>query len=128
MASAITARRNAIWRICGCGIHAGEGSTLTVLGNYLDQPDTQDPLGLTQEQLDQDPSQAGTGAEAFNTRKTIHHAQGGLVFDHNFSDDNSIRALGYYGTRQVVQYLANPSIAHHGLRRCRGPRSGLRWR
>ena len=43
-------------------------------------------------------------------RKTIHHAQGGLVFDHNFSDDNSIRALGYYGTRQVVQYLANPSV------------------
>jgi iron complex outermembrane receptor protein len=94
--------------------HAGEGSTLTILGNYLDQPDTQDPLGLTQEQLDQDPSQAGTGAEAFNTRKTIHHAQGGLVFDHNFSDDNSIRALGYYGTRQVVQYLANPSVAITG--------------
>ena len=40
--------------------------------------------------------------------------QGGLVFDHNFSEDNSIRALGYYGTRQVVQYLANPSLAITG--------------
>ena len=94
--------------------HPGEGSTLTVLGNYLDQPDTQDPLGLTQAQLDQDPSQAGIGAEAFNTRKSIHHAQGGIAFDHEFSEHNSMRALGYYGTRQVVQYLANPSVAITG--------------
>jgi len=94
--------------------HVGEGSSITLLGNYLDQPDTQDPLGLTQEQLDEDPTQAGVGADTFNTRKSIHHVQGGLVFDHNFSDDNSIRALGYYGTRQVVQYLANPSLAITG--------------
>src|SRR5262245_15244018 len=94
--------------------HAGENSSITLLGNYLDQPDTQDPLGLTQAQLDEDPTQAGTGADTFNTRKSIHHVQGGLVFDHNFSDDNSIRALGYYGTRQVVQYLANPSVAITG--------------
>ncbi|HZF26543.1 MAG TPA: TonB-dependent receptor, partial [Steroidobacteraceae bacterium] len=93
---------------------AGEASTVTVIGNYLDQPDTQDPLGLTQAQLDQDPTQAGTGADTFNTRKSIHHLQGGIVFDHEFSERNNIRALGYYGTRQVTQYLANPSVAITG--------------
>ncbi|HKE46407.1 MAG TPA: TonB-dependent receptor [Steroidobacteraceae bacterium] len=93
---------------------AGEASTITVIGNYLDQPDTQDPLGLTQAQLDEDPSQAGIGAEQFNTRKSIHHVQGGVVFDHEFSESNNMRALGYYGTRQVVQYLANPSVAITG--------------
>jgi iron complex outermembrane recepter protein len=93
---------------------AGEATTITLIGNYLDQPDTQDPLGLTQAQLDDDPSQAGIGADTFNTRKSIHHVQGGLVLDHEFSADSSIRALGYYGTRQITQYLANPSVAITG--------------
>ena len=91
-----------------------DSSTFTILGNVLDQPDTQDPLGLTQAQLDADPSQAGAGAEQFNTRKSISHAQGGLAFAHEFSDQNSIRMLGYYGDRQIEQYLANPSAAITG--------------
>jgi iron complex outermembrane receptor protein len=92
----------------------GDASTLTILGNWLDQPDTQDPLGLTQAQLEQDPTQAGIGAEAFNTRKSISHAQGGMAYNHEFSDQNSVRAVGYYGDRQVEQYLANPSAAITG--------------
>ncbi|HEY7377494.1 MAG TPA: TonB-dependent receptor, partial [Steroidobacteraceae bacterium] len=93
---------------------AGEATTVTVIGNYLDQPDTQDPLGLTQAQLDADPSQAGIGADTFNTRKSIHHVQGGMVLDHAFSESNNVRAMGYYGTRQITQYLANPSVAITG--------------
>jgi iron complex outermembrane receptor protein len=94
--------------------HPDDVSTLTVLGNWLDQPDTQDPLGLTQAQLDADPTQAGIGAEQFNTRKSISHAQGGLAYDRAFSEQNSVRVLGYYGDRQVEQYLANPSTAISG--------------
>jgi iron complex outermembrane receptor protein len=91
-----------------------DASTLTILGNFLDQPDTQDPLGLTQAQLDADPTQAGIGAEQFNTRKSIRHTQGGLAYDREFSEQNSMRLLGYYGDRQVEQYLANPSVAITG--------------
>jgi iron complex outermembrane receptor protein len=91
-----------------------DSSTLTVLGNWLDQPDTQDPLGLTQAQLDQDPTQAGLGAEQFNTRKSISHAQGGLAYDRAFSEQNSVRVISYYGDRQVEQFLANPSTAITG--------------
>lgn len=94
--------------------HPDDASSLTLLGNWLDQPDTQDPLGLTQAQLDEDPTQAGIGAEAFNTRKSISHAQGGLAYQREFSEQNNVRLVGYYGDRQVEQFLANPSTAITG--------------
>ena len=109
-----------------------EASTLTVLGNALDQPDTQDPLGLTQEQLDADPTQAGLGAVAFNTRKSIEHLQGGLTYERKLSGQDSVRVLGYFGDREVEQYLSNPSDAITGsggvvdLDRKFGG-TGLRW-
>ena len=109
-----------------------EASTLTVLGNALDQPDTQDPLGLTQEQLDADPTQAGLGAVEFNTRKSIRHAQGGLTYERELSEQDRVRVLGYFGDREIEQFLANPSDAITGsggvvdLDRKFGG-TGLRW-
>jgi iron complex outermembrane receptor protein len=81
-------------------------SQLTVIGNYLDQPGTEDPLGLTAAQMAANPRQAGTGAIAQNTRKDIENSQIGVVFDHALSDEGSLRMLGYYGTRDVRQFLA----------------------
>jgi iron complex outermembrane receptor protein len=110
-----------------------EASTLTILGNALDQPDTQDPLGLTQEQLDADPTQAGLGAVEFNTRKSIEHLQGGLTYERELSEQDSVWVLGYVGDREVEQFLANPSDAITGsggvvdLDRKFGG-TGLRWR
>jgi iron complex outermembrane receptor protein len=52
------------------------------------------------------PRQAGTGAIAQDTRKDIANAQLGVVFDQQLSDKDSIRLLGYYGEREVRQYLA----------------------
>jgi iron complex outermembrane receptor protein len=89
----------------------GESTTLTLIGNTLDQPETQDPLGLTQAQLDADRRQAGANAEAFNTRKSIEHTQGGLVLRHQIDPGNSIEARGYGGDRAVVQTLAIPLVA-----------------
>lgn len=109
-----------------------ESSTLTILGNTLDQPDTQDPLGLTQAQLDADPTQAGNGAVQFNTRKSIRHSQGGLAYEHALTEQDSVRLLGYFGDREIEQFLANPSVAITGSggvvdldRRFGG--GGLRW-
>ncbi len=109
-----------------------ESSTLTILGNTLDQPDTQDPLGLTQEQLEADPTQAGMNAELFNTRKSIEHAQGGLAYERALSEHDRLRVLGYFGDREIEQFLANPSVAITGsggvvdLDRKFGG-GGLRW-
>jgi iron complex outermembrane receptor protein len=88
-----------------------ESSSLTLIGNALDQPDTQDPLGLTQAQLDADPRQAGTNVALFNTRKSIDHRQAGLVFRHRVSAGDALELMGYTGQRRVVQYLAIPLAA-----------------
>ncbi len=86
-------------------------ASLTVIANGLDQPDTQDPLGLTRAQLGADRRQAGTGALAFNTRKSIAHHQGGFAFEQPLSARDSLRVRGFGGDRQVRQYLALTGVA-----------------
>ena len=84
---------------------------LTVVGNYFDSPDTQDPQGLTRDQFDQDPTQASSVAEDYNTRKSVEQAQGGLIYTHTLSEGHAIRALAYGGNRQIEQYLSIPPVA-----------------
>ena len=91
-----------------------ERSSLTMIVNALDQPDTQDPLGLTQEQLDADPRQAGTNAVELNTRKSIRHVQGGLAWQQHLTEHDRLQVTGYGGDRDLVQYLANPSTSLTG--------------
>jgi iron complex outermembrane receptor protein len=83
-----------------------EDAQLTIIGNGLNQPDALDPLGLTQAQLDRDRRQAGTGALAFNTRKSVAHQQGGIAFEQRLTPQDTVRVRGYTGTRWVTQYLA----------------------
>jgi iron complex outermembrane receptor protein len=85
---------------------SGDGSSLTLVVNYLNTPEALDPLGLTKAQVLQNPVQAGTNAELFNTRKSFSNSQGGLVWEKRLTDQDTIRMLGYLGTRQVTQFQA----------------------
>lgn len=85
-------------------------SSITLTANAIDQPDTQDPLGLTRAQFDADPRQVATVATQFNTRKSIRHRQAGLVWDSRLAGLD-VKAIIYGGTRAVVQYLATPLSA-----------------
>jgi iron complex outermembrane receptor protein len=87
-------------------LNIGDDTTVTVIANYLNQPDTQDPLGLTKAQMDQDRRQAGTGALAQDTRKSIENSQAGAILEKRLSSEDSIRVLGYAGKRTVQQFLA----------------------
>jgi iron complex outermembrane receptor protein len=89
-------------------VDAGTRGLVTLVVNALDQPETQDPLGLTAAQVAEDPRQAGTGALAFNTRKSVAQNQLGLTYDLAFGRDDRIEARVYYGDRQVTQFLAIP--------------------
>lgn len=83
-----------------------DASRFKLTATALDQPDTQDPLGLTREQLDQDPRQAGTGALAFDTRKSVAHRQAGLEWAHRLGPRDTLTLRGYAGDRRVTQFLA----------------------
>ena len=77
---------------------------LTLLANALEQPDTQDPLGLTRSQWQANPRQVDPSAIQFNTRKSIYQSQAGAVYD-AVSWSWNWNARAYAGERAVVQFL-----------------------
>ncbi|MFN7086450.1 MAG: TonB-dependent receptor family protein [Burkholderiales bacterium] len=79
--------------------------TLTLVVNALDQPDTQDPLGLTAAQFARNPRQADAAATTFNTRKSVAQNQAGLIYDLALSSHDRLQARLYLGERQVTQFL-----------------------
>ena len=83
-----------------------DASSLTLLFNALDQPDTQDPLGLTAAALDADRQQAVAQAELFDTRKSIRHQQLGANYQRRLANDDEITVMVYGGERDVQQFLA----------------------
>lgn len=107
---------------------------LTMVVNALDQPDTQDPLGLTRAQMQHDPRQADAAAERFNTRKSIRQHQIGAVYDLGrvAESGGGLQARLYAGDRAITQYLGQEGstpLASGGvvdLARAYGG-AGLRW-
>ncbi len=85
---------------------ANDASRFTLTATTLNQPDTQDPLGLTRSQLNQDRRQAGTGALTFDTRKSIDHRQVGLGWERRLGPRDTLKVSGYIGDRRVTQFLA----------------------
>ena len=81
---------------------------LTAIATGFNLPSAQDPLGLTQQQVQQNPRQAQPVAIAFNARRSLDQLQGGLIWDSTPSAAGSLRVLAYAGSRGNEQYLAVP--------------------
>ena len=87
-------------------LNIGDDTSVTLITNYLNQPETQDPLGLTRAQMQQNREQAGTAEIAQDTRKSIENSQAGAIPETKLSSEDSIRVLGYDGKRTAQQFLA----------------------
>jgi iron complex outermembrane receptor protein len=83
-------------------------SQLTFIANAIETPFVQDPLGLTSAQLLADPIQAGTGANTFNTRKSLAQEQLGLTYEREFGEHDTLVAMVYSGHRQTTQFQSIP--------------------
>ncbi|BCT92056.1 TonB-dependent receptor [Lysobacter helvus] len=79
---------------------------ITVIGSSQHQPESQDPLGLTQAQVDADPRQATSVATLFDTRKSVDMVQGGVALEQDLPGDGMLRVTGYDGRREIRQFLA----------------------
>ena len=108
-------------------IAAGPATRVTIIGNTQHQPNAQDPLGLTQAQVEADPRAADPLTELFDTRKSVDQLQGGVAVEHTVAPSTVLRVTAYTGTRQVEQYLAFYRRCSGVLRRCGEPRPRL-WR
>ena len=93
------------------GWQAGPDTRATLVLNTLDQPETQDPLGLTRAQVTANPRQADPVATTFNTRKSVRQSQGGLTLDHRLSAANRLRMSAFFGDRTVRQFQSIPLAA-----------------
>jgi iron complex outermembrane recepter protein len=79
---------------------------VTVIGNLIETPFVDDPLGLTAGQWAADPAQAGTNALAYNTRKSVTQQQAGIVLDSRWSEHDTVTLSTYAGHRHSTQFQA----------------------
>jgi iron complex outermembrane recepter protein len=86
----------------------GDSSKLTFIANVVETPFVQDPLGLTRAQLAANPRQAGVGAIAFNTRKSLGQEQIGAVYEDKLSANDDLSSTFYTGHRATTQFQAIP--------------------
>ena len=100
-------------------LNPDEDSTLTLVANGLRQPDTEDPLGLTWERYQRDPRSVEPEALLYDTRKSIHHLQGGATYARRFGDDR-LELTAYTGRRRVTQYQSIPFDIQGGPRHAGG--------
>ena len=89
----------------------GDGGKLTLVGNAIQTPYVQDPLGLTRAQMTADPAQAGSNAIAFNTRKNLSQEQFGAILDQPLSKSDDLSATAYAGHRATTQFQAIPQVS-----------------
>ena len=116
-------------------LNGGSAGTFTLVADALDQPETQDPLGLTRAQVQQNRRQATPQAYAFDTRKSVAQTQLGLLHDIKIGSRDSLHARLYAGDRQVTQFLAIPLFVQAGPTHSGGVvdldrqfgGAGLRW-
>ncbi len=86
----------------------GAGRRLSLLFNSVSQPETQDPLGLTRAQYDDNPRQTTAVALTYNTRKRVDDRLGGLRYQQDLAGGDSFELVAFGSTRAVEQYLSIP--------------------
>lgn len=88
-------------------LYPDDASKLSLSFSQLDQNDTQDPQGLTWQQVQDDRRAAAPSAVAFDTRKTVDHQQLALNYERSFAA-GTWQSTVYSGTRRVIQYQSIP--------------------
>lgn len=92
----------------GFGLGLGGAHRVTLVATGFDQPDAQDPLGLTAAQVQENPRQAQPVALQFDTRRSLRHLQGGVIVDSALTERDALQFTAYAGNRDNSQYLAVP--------------------
>ncbi len=85
-----------------------QGSRLSVVVNALDQPLSQDPIGLTRAQFDADPHQTAAPALAQDARKSVRQQQIGTLLEHSFDAATLFTGRVYTGARELDNALSTP--------------------
>ncbi len=88
-----------------------EDTNLTLVATALDQPDNDDPQGLTAAEFRTNPRLASASAITYDTRVSRSHEQVGASLEHHMTPNDTLRLLGYMGQRDNEQYLSTTIAA-----------------
>jgi iron complex outermembrane receptor protein len=83
----------------------------TFVGNYMDQPYTNDPNALTPDQYASNSRAAGSNAVSTNSRLYRVNSYGGIIIDHNLTEKDTLRFMAYSGSRSNLQYLTTSAAS-----------------
>ena len=84
-----------------------DGSKVNWVTNYV-KINADDPMGLTRALWEQNPKQAVSSADTYNTRKEVEQTQTGVTWTKPLDDHNELYAMTYVGNRHVTQYQSIP--------------------
>ena len=90
------------------GYALNDASHLTFIANLVERPDAMDPLGITKAEFAADPESTDPAAGLYKTRKSLQQQTGGVIYDLDINDEQSLRVLGYLGHRIIEQFLSIP--------------------
>lgn len=93
------------------GFDLGARRRLDLVLNHVDIPEARDPLGLTAQQVRENPRQAVANADLYDTRKSVRQSQAGAVFEQGFGRAQALRLSAWGGDRAVTQVLPIPPAA-----------------
>lgn len=83
----------------------GPDDALALTLHHQDQPEAQDPQGLTRAEFEDDPFAASPQALQFGTRKQSRQSQLGARWQHDF-DGGELAFAAYAGVRDIEQVLS----------------------
>jgi iron complex outermembrane receptor protein len=92
----------------------GDNAKLTLVANYLDQPEDLDPLTLNAAQVAANRRQArpdtgsafSGGSNEYQTRRSLDQKQIGAVYEMHLNAQDNLRLMVYGGQRNNIGYLA----------------------
>lgn len=88
-----------------------DDTKLTIVATALDQPDNEDPQGLTAAEYKADRKQAAPASLLYDTRVSRSHQQVGAALEHSFTPNDTARLMAYYGQRDNEQFQSIPISA-----------------
>ncbi|MCK2046064.1 TonB-dependent receptor family protein [Chromohalobacter moromii] len=95
----------------------GNDRALTAIVNLLDNPRSEDPGGLTREQVNEDRDQAGDFTEEYDTGQNVDQQVLGLQYEDLSAGPGELYVKGFYLQRDFEQQLPYPGDSLLGYQR-----------
>jgi iron complex outermembrane recepter protein len=94
-----------------------KNTKLTLLGNFGNSNKANDPGALTEQQITENPRQAGVNNLLFETGEKVQQGRIGATFETKIKTKHSLSARAFYTSRSLINRLAIASNGYGDLQR-----------